>query len=424
MSSGRAWFGWEWLIGLRQLFSHRRRGFVSFISAVSIVGLAIGVAVLIAVLSVMNGFERELRNRILSVTSHAQLFGLEGTLSDWRGAQQIASSFPGVDAAVPYVEAQAVVSHGPASSATLVRGILPAEEQRAVGLAATLDPATFAALQPGAWQIVLGDALAEKLGVRAGEAVVLMAPAGSATPAGIAPRMRRMVVAGTFHSGMYEYDSRLALMHIDDARRIYRLGDGVTGLRLALADPLQAPRLVRALAIKLGGGYYVSDWTRVHAAFFDSIRLSKSLLFIVMLLLVAVAAFNIVAALVMVVKDKSAEIAILRTLGASPRSVLAAFAIQGALIGLVGAVAGAALGCLLSVNITNIVHGLESLLHTRFLDASVYFMSDLPAWVRPGDVLKVSGAAFLVCALATLYPALRAAQTAPATALRHERRGA
>jgi lipoprotein-releasing system permease protein len=424
MSSRSSIFGWEWLIGSRQLYSRRRRGFVSFISAVSIVGLAIGVAVLILVLSVMNGFERELRSRILAVTSHAQLLGLNGTLPDWRSAQQAASRLAGVDAAVPFVEAQAVLSHGTDSSATLVRGILPAEERRAVGLAANLDAATLAALQPGAWRIVLGDALAERLGAHAGDAVVLMAPAGSATPAGIAPRMRRMVVAGTFHSGMYEYDSRLALLHIDDARRIYRLGDGVTGLRLALADPLQAPRLVRSLALQLGGGYYVSDWTRVHAAFFESIRLSKSLLFIVMLLLVAVAAFNIVAALVMVVKDKSAEIAILRTLGAAPRSVLLAFAIQGALIGLVGALAGAALGCLLSVNITTIVHGLENLLHTRFLDASVYFMSDLPAWVRPGDVLRVSGVAFLVCALATLYPALRAAQTEPATALRHERRGA
>jgi lipoprotein-releasing system permease protein len=424
MNSRCRFCGWEWLIGTRQLYSRRRRGFVSFISAVSIVGLAIGVAVLIVVLSVMNGFERELRSRILAVTSHAQLLGLGGSLPDWRNAQQVASAFPGVDAAVPFVEAQAVLSRGSESSATLVRGILPAEERRAVGLAASLDAAAFDALQPGAWRIVLGDALARKLGVQAGDAVVLMAPEGSATPAGIAPRMRRMLVAGTFHSGMYEYDSRLALMHIDDARRIYRLGDGVSGLRLALADPLQAPRLVRALALRLGGGYFVSDWTRVHAAFFESIRLSKSLLFIVMLLLVAVAAFNIVAALVMVVKDKSAEIAILRTLGASPRSILAAFAIQGALIGLVGALAGAALGCLLSVNITTLVHGLEGLLQMRLLDASVYFMSDLPAWVRPGDVAKVSGAAFVVCALATLYPALRAAQTAPATALRHERRGA
>lgn len=412
---------YEWLIGTRQLRSRQRQGFLSFISLVSIAGLAIGVAVLIAVLSVMNGFERELRSRILAVTAHAQLLGLQDTLPDWRRAQQQAAGLPGVTAAVPFVEAQAMLSRGAAASATLVRGVLPEEERRAVGLAARLEPRLLDELRPGSFGIILGDALAEKLGVGRGGDVILMAPEGSPTPAGIAPRMRRMHVLGTFHSGMYEYDSRLALLHMDDARRIYRLGDGVTGIRLALADPLRAPQLVRELALQLGGGYYVSDWTRVHAGFFDSIRLSKSMLFLILLLLVAVAAFNIVAALVMVVKDKTREIAILRTMGAAPRNVLYTFAIQGALIGVLGTALGALLGCLLATQMTGIVHGLERLLHTKFLDARIYFMSDLPALVQWGDVLRVCGIAFLVCALATLYPAWRAAGVEPARALRHER---
>jgi lipoprotein-releasing system permease protein len=391
------------------------------VSLVSIVGLALGVTVLIVVLSVMNGFERELRGRILAVTAHAQLTGLTGMLADWRRAQQAALRLDGVTAAVPFVEAQAVLGAGQQVAATLVRGILPEEERRATGLAAAMDPRTLDQLQAGGYRIVLGDVLAENLGVHAGDALVLMAPEGSATPVGIAPRMRRMIVAGTFHSGMYEYDSRLALLHIDDARRIYRLGDGVTGIRLALADPFQAPRLVRVLAEQLGGGFYISDWTRVHAAFFESIQLSKSMLFIILLLLVAVAAFNIVAALVMVVKEKTRDIALLRTLGATPAGVLRAFAIQGGLIGLTGTLAGVVCGWLLANNITVLVHALERLLHTQFLDAQVYFMSDLPAWVRGADVLKVAAVSLLVCAVASLYPALRAALTQPASALRYER---
>jgi lipoprotein-releasing system permease protein len=250
--------------------------------------------------------------------------------------------------------------------------------------------------------------------------VVLIAPRGNATPAGIQPRMRRFHVIGTFHSSMYEYDRALALVSLADAARIYQLGDRVTGVRLALADAFQAPQLVRQLAIGLGGGYYVSDWTRTHANFFRSIEITKSMLFLILLLVVAVAAFNIVAALVMVVKDKRGDIAILRTLGAAPRSVLAVFAIQGAFIGLAGTAAGALLGLLLSWNLETLVHGLERLLDTHFLDAKVYFMSDLPAYAQWGDVLRICAVAFALCALATLYPAWRAAGTQPAEALRHD----
>jgi lipoprotein-releasing system permease protein len=417
MSSGSCY---EWLLGTRYLRSTQRHGFLSFISVVSMAGLAIGVAVLIVVLSVMNGFERELRTRILSVTSHAQLLGISGQLDDWRSIQQTAVAMPGVLAAVPYVEAQAMLSHDAQISATAIRGVLPAEELRAVGLAQRITGGKITDLGAGSFRIVLGDALATTLNAKVGDTLVLMAPEGSATPAGIAPRMRRVRVAGLFHSGMYEYDSRLALMNIDDARRIYRLGDAVTGLRLALQDPFAAPAVVRELALKRGGGFYVSDWTRVHAGFFESIQLSKSMLFIILLLLVAVAAFNIVASLVMVVKDKRADIAILRTLGAGPRNVLAAFAIQGALIGFIGTTIGALLGWFIALQLPDWMHAVERLFNTQFLDARVYFMSDLPTYVQASDVLKITAVAFLLCALATLYPAWRAAGIQPAEALRHD----
>jgi lipoprotein-releasing system permease protein len=266
----------------------------------------------------------------------------------------------------------------------------------------------------------LGDALAEALAAHVGDDIVLTAPQGTATPAGLAPRMRRFHVIGLFHSGMYEYDRALALVNLHDAARVYQMGNAVTGIRLALADAFDAPRVVRNLAVSLGGGYYISDWTRVHANFFRSIEIQKSIIFVILLLVVAVAAFNIVATLVMVVKDKQPDIAILRTLGAGPRNVLAAFAIQGSFIGLTGTLAGTALGLALAANLESLVHGLERLFHTQFMDARVYFMSDLPAQAEWQDVARIAAVAFALCALATLYPAWRAAGTQPAEALRHE----
>jgi len=411
---------YEWLLGTRYLRSTRGRGFLSFISVVSALGLAVGVAVLIVVLSVMNGFERELKTRILTVTSHATLTGLEGSLKDWRRDQAQALQMPGVVAAVPYIEAQALLMHGAHTAGTTVRGVLPDEERRAVGLVDRIQGGRIEDLSDGAYRIILGDALAAALAAGIGDDLVLIAPQGNATPAGIEPRMRRFRVAGIFHSGMYEYDRGLALVRLQDAARVYQLGDAVTGVRLALKDAFLAPRIVRDLAVGLGGGYYVSDWTRVHSNFFRSIEITKSMLFVILLLVVAVAAFNIVAALVMVVKEKRSDIAILRTLGARPRSILAAFSIQGAFIGLAGTSAGAALGLILAANLEALVHGLERVLGTHFLDAKVYFMSDLPAHAEAGDVLRICGVAFALCALATLYPAWRAAGTQPAEALRHD----
>jgi lipoprotein-releasing system permease protein len=411
---------YEVVIGTRYLRSTQRRGFLSFISLVSMLGLALGVAVLIVVLSVMNGFERELRSRILSVTAHATLMGIDGTLPDWRAAQRLAEGHPEVTAAVPYVEVQAMLVHGARSAPTQLRGVLPAQERRAVSLAQRISGGRIEQLQPGSFRIVLGDALAESLGVTVGGDVVLIAPRGTVTPAGFAPTMRRFRVSGLFHSGMYEFDSALALAPLQDTARIYRLGDKVTGLRLALREPLAAPRVVRELAQQIGGGFYVSDWTRNHASFFRSIQVSKTMMFMILILVVAVAAFNIVATLVMVVKEKRPAIATLRTLGALPRNVLAIFTVQGTLIGLTGTVAGALLGWLISAHVAGLVAGIEHLSGQQFLDARVYFMSELPAYVEWHDVLQVCALAFLLCTVATLYPAWRAALTQPAEALRHD----
>jgi len=411
---------WEWLVGTRYLRSAHRRGFVSFVAAISVIGLMLGVATLIVVLSVMNGFERELRSRILSVTSHATLMGLEGTLPDWQGARERALATSGVTHAVPYIEAQAMIAHGSRVLGTAIRGVDPALEREATGLAAHLRDSRIEDLEPGRWRVVLGAALAAELGVRKGDTVVIIAPEGSATPEGVMPRMRRLTVAGTFESGMYEFDRGLVLLNLRDAARLYRMGEEVSGLRLALTDPLQAPQMVRDLALSLGGGFYVSDWTRNHANFFQSIELTKGLMFVILLTIVGVAAFNIVATLVMIVKEKQADIALLRTLGASPGSILATFAVQGVLIGLVGTSAGAALGIALARNVESIVRGIEGLFGVQFLDAKVYFMSDLPAQVQWLDVVQVCAVAFLLCALATLYPAWRASRTQPAEALRHD----
>jgi lipoprotein-releasing system permease protein len=411
---------YEWLIGTRYLRSTHRRGFVSFVALMSVLGLMLGVATLITVLSVMNGFERELRNRILSVTSHGTLSGIEGSITDWRAVQQAALKQPGVQAAVPYIEQQSMLSNGVNVAGATVRGVLPEEERKATGLAHSLTVGRLEDLEPGQYHIILGSALARELHAKVGGQVVLIAPEGTATPTGVVPRMRRFLVTGLFESGMYEFDRGLALVHIADAAKLYKLGDQVSGIRLALQDPLQAPSMVVKLARDLGGGFYVSDWTRNHVNFFRSIELTKSMMFVILLMIVGVAAFNIVATLVMIVKEKQTDIAILRTLGAGPLNILTTFAIQGVMIGLVGTLLGAGLGTLLSHNLESLVAWLERTLGTHFLDASVYYMSDLPAYVEGMDVVRVCTVAFLLCAIATIYPAWRASRTAPAEALRHE----
>ena len=414
---------YEWLIGTRYLRSAHRSGFVSFVASMSVIGLALGVAVLIVVLSVLNGFERELRSRMLAVTSHATITGIEGEIKNWRQAQADASLEPQVVAVVPFVESRGLLANGQRVAGAMVRGILPEEEVKAVGLGARMRDGSFASLEAGKYRIILGGALATELGVQMGETVVLMAPEGTATPAGFAPRMKRFTVSGIFDSGMYEFDRGLALTHMTDAAKLFRLGDRVTGLRLALTDPFLAPLVVRTVARAIdydGAGFFVSDWTRDHASFFRSIELTKSMMFFILLILVVVAAINLVATLVMIVKEKQTDIAILRTIGAAPGNVLKMFLVQGALIGLVGTVAGALLGWVLALNVTEMIHMIESASGIKFLDPSVYLMSDLPSEVRLGDVLQVSLVALALSALATIYPAWRASRTLPAEALRHE----
>jgi lipoprotein-releasing system permease protein len=415
---------YEWLIGTRYLRSTHRSGFVSFVASMSVIGLALGVAVLIVVMSVLNGFEREVRGRMLTVTSHATITGVDGEIAEWRQAQIDAQREPGVLAVVPFVESRGLLANGERVAGAMVRGILPEEEKKAVGLdSRVLPPGHLSDLEAGKYRVILGSALATELSVKVGQTVVLMAPEGSATPAGFMPRMKRFTVSGIFDSGMYEFDRGLALVHMADAARLYRMGDRVTGLRLALDDPFLAPLMVRTVARAVdydGHGYFVNDWTHDHENFFRNIQMTKSMMFFILLILVVVAAINLVATLVMIVKEKQTDIAILRTIGAAPNNVLRIFLVQGALIGLVGTTAGTVLGWVLALNVTDIIGGVESLFGIKFLDASVYLMSDLPSDVRLGDILQVAGVALALSALATIYPAWRAARTLPAEALRHE----
>ncbi len=414
------WRPWEIWLGSRYLRSTHRRGFISFVAGISVVGLMLGVAVLIVVLSVMNGFERELRSRMLAVTSHATLMGLEGTLDDWQGARELALQTPGVTHAVPYIESQAMVARGARVLGVALRGVDPDLEREATGLAERVVIGDFEQLRAGAWNVVVGSTLAKELSLSLGDQLVLIVPEGSVTPEGVMPRMRRLTVAGVFDSGMYEFDRGLILMHLEDAARLLRMRGEVSGLRLALTEPLEAPARVREIAVALGGGYFISDWTRNHANFFQSIELTKGLLFIILSIIVGVAAFNIVSTLVMIVKEKSADIATLRTLGASPSSILASFVTQGVLIGLVGTLTGVMLGVTMAWQVESIVAAIERLFDVQFLNAEVYFMSDLPATVLAEDVWQVAGVAFALCALATIYPAWRAARMQPAEVLRHD----
>ncbi len=414
----RYWY--EGFLGLRYLRASPRRGFVSLIAGIAILGLTVGVAVLIVVLSVMNGFEEELRTRILSLTAHATISGLEGRIANWRPQVDEVARFPGVVAAAPYIEEQAMMTHGGSSAGILMRGVLPDAERRVADLGPHLLSGRLSDLVPGKYRVILGKALADELGARVGDRVVLMVAQGDVTPVGVLPRMRAFQVAGILSVGMYEYDRRIALVAMQDAAKLTRMGDDITGIRLNVADLYAAPRIVRAAALALGGGYDVDDWTNQHVNFFRSIEITKRMLFVILSLVVAVAAFNVVSTMVMVVKDKRRDIAILRTFGSSPRSILSVFVVQGSLIGMLGIAGGVALGVVIAVNLQQLVHGLESIVGFKFLDARVYFMSDLPAHVRLSDVLRVCGVAFVLACVSTLYPAWRAARLLPAESLRND----
>lgn len=423
MSKLRA-ISFERMIGIRYLRSGGGNRFVSVISAISLTGVALSVAVLLVVLSVMNGFERELRERILSVTAHATISSLGGSLSNWQAVRDRIQDQSGVLGAAPFIEQQALLlttsEKGDGNSGAVIRGILPNQELRVAHFAQNNNTNALASLEAGEYGIVLGEELAKTLNVVVGDQVLVVTSQGNVTVAGVIPRSKRFTVVNIFSVGMYEYDRNYAYMHLKDAARLYRMGEDVTGLRMKLTDVLNAQQIATDVAKQIGGGYVVDDWTRKHANFFRSIAMTKSMMFLILLLVVAVAAFNVISTLVMVVKDKQSDIAILRNLGATPASVLKIFITQGVLIGLLGIGSGVALGTLLSWNLEHIIHGIENIFGTQFMDAKLYLMSDLPAVVQWGDVLQVAGVAFLMCVLATLYPAWRAARTEPARALRHE----
>ncbi len=409
--------GWRYTRSGR---SGRRNGFISFISGVSMLGIALGVAALIIVLSVMNGFQKEVRDRMLSVVAHVEIYAADGAaLPDWQATAAQARRDPQVIGAAPFVAAQALIARGEDMRGTLVRGISPTDEASVTELAAKLAGSALGQLTAGGWNIAVGTELARALGARVGDKVTIVAPGGQLTPAGVVPRLKQFTLVGIFDTGHYEYDSALALIHVDDAARLFRV-EGPSGVQLRLADLHQANAVARQLARELGSSVIVTDWTRTNRNWFDAVQLEKRLMFIILTLIVAVAAFNLVSTLVMTVTDKRADIAILRTLGASPRSVMAIFMVQGALAGVIGTLAGVALGLAVAVNIDVIVPAIERALQVSFLPASVYLISRMPSDPQSADIVPIVAISLVLAFLATLYPSWRASRVQPAEALRYE----
>lgn len=410
----------ELFIGLRYTRTRRSNGFISFISATSMLGIVLGVTALITVLSVMNGFQRELRTRILGVASHVQIEGMEGGLADWPALAADSLRNPEVIGAAPYVSGQGMLAFGSAVQGVMVRGILPAEEPKVADLGQHMRAGRLEDLQAGRFGIILGRDLAAHLGVKVGEKVVLLTPQGQVTPAGLIPRLKQFTVVGVFEVGMFEYDNGLALIQLEDAQKLFRLEDRVSGVRLKLRELFAAPRVARELAGSLHTDAWINDWTREHANFFRAVAIEKNMMFIILMLIVAVAAFNIVSTLVMAVTDKRADIAILRTLGARPASITAIFIVQGAMIGFFGTLLGGIGGVLLALNIDVVVPFIEHLFGVQFLARDVYYISELPSELLWSDVIVICSTSFVLTLLATLYPSWRAAHVLPAEALRHE----
>ena len=399
----------------------RRNRFISFISGVSVLGIALGVAALIIVLSVMNGFQKEVRDRMLSVIAHVELLEFQGqALPDWQATAAKAKLNPAVAAAAPFVASQVLIARGEDMRGAVVRGIEPALEAELTPLAAKLNKeGPLTRLRPGEWGIIIGAELARSLGVREGDKLTLVAPSGQVTPAGVIPRYKQFTLVGIFNAGHYEYDSGLALIQVDDAARFFRV-DGPTGVQLRLKDVHQARQVGDQLALSLGGDIRVRDWTRTNANWYDAVQVEKRMMSIILTLIVAVAAFNLVSTLVMTVTDKQADIAILRTLGASPRSIMGIFMVQGALAGVLGTLSGVALGLLVAFNLDVIVPTIEWALNTQFLPASMYLISHMPSDPRMSDIAPLVLISLALAFLATLYPSWRASRVQPAEALRYE----
>jgi lipoprotein-releasing system permease protein len=409
--------GWRYTRAGR---SGRRNGFISFISMVSMLGIALGVAALIIVLSVMNGFQKEVRDRMLSVISHVEIYQPQGeALADWQATAAEARRNEQVVGAAPFIATQALIARGDDMRGAAVRGISPADEATVTALAAQLRDTTLAKLVPGGWGIVLGGELARSLGVKVGDRVTIVAPGGQVTPAGVIPRLKQLTLVGTFDAGHYEYDSGLALMHVDDAARLFRVA-GPTGVQLRLKDAQQAREVSDEIQMRLGAAVRVTDWTRTNRNWFQAVQIEKRLMFIILTLIVAVAAFNLVSTLVMTVTDKQADIAILRTLGASPRSIMTIFMVQGAASGVIGTLVGMGLGLLVAFNVDVIVPAIERALHMSFLPGSVYLISRMPSDPQSADILPVVAISLALAFVATVYPSWRASRVQPAEALRHE----
>nr|VFJ48353.1 MAG: lipoprotein-releasing system permease protein [Candidatus Kentron sp. FM]VFJ60437.1 MAG: lipoprotein-releasing system permease protein [Candidatus Kentron sp. FM]VFK08916.1 MAG: lipoprotein-releasing system permease protein [Candidatus Kentron sp. FM] len=410
----------EIAIGLRYTRAKRRNHFISFISLSSMLGVAVGVMALITVLSVMNGFEKELREKILGMVAHATIAGLDGTLRDWPTLRDRARQHAQVVGVAPYVEGQGMLTYGTSMQGVVIRGILPGEEPAISRIHEYLVTGSLDVLKDGAYHILLGTTLARTLGVTIGDKVTMVVPHANVTPAGIVPRMRRFTVAGIFEVAHAQYDSGLALVHLADGARIFRLRGRISGLRIMVPDLMDAPRVGRELARDLGGRFRVRDWTGYHANFFRAVKTEKTVMFVILTLIVAVAAFNIVSALVMVVTDKKADIAILRTLGSSPASIMWIFIVQGMIIGFVGTLLGALGGIGIAANIETIVPAIESFFEVKFLSPDVYYISDIPSDMRWPDVGVITLMAFILCVVATVYPAWRASRVQPSEALRYE----
>lgn len=414
---------YEWQVGWRYTRagrSGRRNGFISFISAVSMLGIALGVAALIIVLSVMNGFQKEVRDRMLSVISHVEVFNGQGeSLANWQAVAQAARQVTDVQAASPFIAQQVLISRGESMRGALVRGISPVDEAQVTDLAARMLESTLSQLEPGEWRIVLGVELARSLGVAAGDKVTLVAPGGQLTPAGVMPRLKQFLVVGTLESGHYEYDSTLAWIHLEDAARLFRL-EGASGVQLRLKDPQLARTVAQELVSHLPANLTIRDWTRTNRNWFDAVQIEKRMMFIILTLIVAVAAFNLVSTLVMTVTDKRSDIAILRTLGASPSSIMGIFVVQGALAGVIGTFSGVGLGLLVACNIDVIVPAIERALGVAFLPGSIYLISRMPSQPLASDIIPIALISLALAFAATLYPSWRASRVNPAEALRYE----
>jgi lipoprotein-releasing system permease protein len=399
--------------------ARRRNAFISFISAISMAGIALGVAALIIVLSVMNGFTKEVRARMLAVISHAEVDALSGSLADWQRVAGDVRRNPQVVAAAPFINAQGMFARGDIVRGAVVRGIDPQAEPTVSDIAAGVSGGKITDLVPGEFGIVLGVELARALGVLPGDKVTLISPQGNVTPAGIVPRLKQFRVVGTFESGHFEFDGALAMIHIRDAETLFRVG-GPSGIRLKLADLEQAPVVARQLASTLQPGLVVRDWTQMNRVYFAAVQAEKRMMFIILTLIVAVAAFNLVSTLVMTVTEKQSDIAILRTLGASPTSVMGVFVVQGALIGVLGVVLGVAAGLATALNLDVIVPAIEQLFGVQFLPREIYFISALPSDPRASDIVPITLISLVLSLVATLYPSWRAARTRPAEALRYD----